>query len=216
MVERDFEEKFVDLLINKYGYPRQAIKKGVRIGNFIVDIAIQKGTVYIQAFEFKCKYTPEVRVVYQRFSDVCVDTPFYCIVFDNSGKFKMYDCNIEKEVSDVAGVLNYDNAIARFFRPTLRDFDNVKKSISAVCYISVGIIIIYITIYIFCYICPCCKITLPLSSELITVFGFIIVLFLLPSLLKLWNYIKQIKIGAFELDLREEGRRYDTPEQKVN
>ena len=216
MQEQKFTDYFIDNLVNKYGYPKQAIKKHVKIGGYCFDVAIQKGVVYVQVFEFHNSLTHEVHNVYQRFSDVSVETPFYCVIFDDKGKFKLYDGNnLEKEVQDIASILNYKNAIARFFRPTLNEFSAVKNEISAGCYISAFLIMLYVGYYLFYHIvrnsgcCGCCprhvvNNPMPLSYELLAYLGLIIFLLIFPSVLKLWNYIKRIKIGSFELDLRDE------------
>ena len=81
MTEQDFVEKFVADLVSVYGYPKETIKRNVQIDIHRYDVLIQKGTVYIQAFEFKKKPIQGIRFIYQRFSEVSVDTPFYRVIF---------------------------------------------------------------------------------------------------------------------------------------
>ena len=77
MTEQEMKKNFMSDLVSKYGYPEESVKSDVRISSNVFDVAIPKGTIYIQAFEFKKKHTREISFIYQRFSEASVEPPFY-------------------------------------------------------------------------------------------------------------------------------------------
>lgn len=209
MSEFEFVKKFIDDLVNKYGYPKEAIKQEIKIGNVICDIAIKKGTKFIQVFELKKTLMPAAHIVLQRLSDVQVETPCFLVIFDDNGTWKLYDANNpEKEIIDKANVLNYGNATTRLINKSLNDITPILKKIANIGEWSASVLLFYLLAYGICYYKAGAYsshyVRIPLSFEIITCFGIIIILLLLPYLLDLLKCIRRLKIGAFELELKEE------------
>ncbi|MBO7459111.1 MAG: hypothetical protein J6T80_07660 [Paludibacteraceae bacterium] len=207
MTEREFINRFIDDLVRKYGYPREAIKQEIRIGNNIYDIAIQKGVRFVQVFEFKRNLSCSTHVVLQRFSDLNVNTPCFYVIFNSKDNWELYDAsNLRMEIRKVEEVLNFDKAVALFFNQALSNNKPILQRISTIANFSAIALIAYIVMYVMCYswICPDIVVRIPLSFEIITCYGIIVILFLLPSLLELLKLVKRVKIGAFELELKDE------------
>lgn len=210
MTEKEFEEKFITDLISTYGYPNEAVKRDVKIGTSIFDVAIQKGTIYIQAFEFKKKLVREISLIYQRFSEASVETPFYSVIFKDDGSWKMYEgTDFKKPIQDVKEVLNYKKAIAKFFHDAQHDLGEVIKSLKNKCGFCACSLALYFVCYVFySFVCCCCcdqsdKMPNLLSYDIILYLCLIIVLVLLPSIVQLIGVVRKIKIGLFELELTE-------------
>lgn len=210
MTEKEFEEKFITDLIFTYGYPNEAIKRDVKIGTSIFDVAIQKGTIYIQAFEFKKKLVREISLIYQRFSEASVETPFYSVIFKDDGSWEMYEgTDFKKPIQDVKEVLNYKKAIAKFFHDAQHDLGEVIKSLKNKCGFCACSLALYFVCYVFySFVCCCCcdqsdKMPNLLSYDIILYLCLIIVLVLLPSIVQLIGVVRKIKIGLFELELTE-------------
>lgn len=210
MTEKEFEEKFITDLISTYGYPNKAIKRDVKIGTSIFDVAIQKGTIYIQAFEFKKKLVREISLIYQRFSEASVETPFYSVIFKDDGSWKMYEgTDFKKPIQDVKEVLNYKKAIAKFFHDAQHDLGEVIKSLKNKCGFCACVLMLYFALYLICGgACQCCcnhAANIPdlLSYDIILYLCLIIILVLLPSLIQLIGVVRRVKIGLFELELAD-------------
>ncbi len=208
MTEKEFEEKFITDLISTYGYPNEAIKRDVKIGTSIFDVAIQKGTIYIQAFEFKKKLVREISLIYQRFSEASVETPFYNVIFKDDGSWEMYEgTNFKKPIQDVKEVLNYKKAIAKFFHDAQHDLGEVIKSLKNKCGFCACSLALYFVCYVFySFVCCCCrdqsdKMPNLLSYDIILYLCLIIILVLLPSLIQLIGVVRRVKIGLLELEL---------------
>ncbi len=210
MTEQDFEEKFVTDLVSIYGYPKEAIKRDVQIGTHRYDVLIQKGTVYIQAFEFKKKPVREISYIYQRFSESSVETPFYSVIFKDDGSWDMYEgTDFKKPIQDVREVLNYKKAIAKFFRDAQHDVGGVIKGLTTKCRLCVCALALYFACYVF-FSCLCCcfcnqTVKMPnlLSYDILLYLCLIIFLVLLPSLIQLIGVVRRLKIGLFELELKD-------------
>ena len=124
MTEQEKKKRFIADLVSKYGYPKESVKSDIRIGSNVYDVAIQKGTIYIQAFEFKKKLVREISLIYQRFSEASVETPFYSVIFKDDGSWKMYEgTDLKKPIQDVKEVLNYKKAIAKLAKGDTISFD---------------------------------------------------------------------------------------------
>lgn len=210
MTEKEFEEKFITDLISTYGYPNEAVKRDVKIGTSIFDVAIQKGTIYIQAFEFKKNPTREISFIYQRFSETSVETPFYSVIFKDDGSWKMYEgTDFKKPIQDVKEVLNYKKAIAKFFHDAQHDIGRVIKGLKIKCRICACVLMLYFALYLICGgACQCCcnhAANIPdlLSYDIILYLCLIIILVLLPSLIQLIGVVRRVKIGLFELELAD-------------
>ena len=207
MTEQDFVEKFVADLVSVYGYPKETIKRNVQIDIHRYDVLIQKGTVYIQAFEFKKKPIQGIRFIYQRFSEVSVDTPFYRVIFKDDGSWTIYEGDDFKDpIQNVKEVLNYKKAIAKFFQDAQHDVGRVIKWLKIKCRICACVLALYFACYVFyCCICCCGNDYAPnlLSYDIILYLCLIIILVLLPSLIQLIGVVRRVKIGLFELELAD-------------
>lgn len=210
MTEQEMKKRFMTDLVSKYGYPKESVKSEVRIGSHVFDVAIQKGTVYIQAFEFKKQHTREISFIYQRFSEVSVDTPFYSVIFKDDGSWKMYEgTDFKKPIQDVKEVLNYKKAIAKFFHDAQHDLGEVIKSLKNKCGFCACSLALYFVCYVFySFVCSCCcdqsdKMPNLLSYDIILYLCLIIVLVLLPSIVQLIGVVRRVKIGLFELELAD-------------
>ena len=207
MTDQEMTRKFVSDLVSKYGYPEECVKSDVRIGSNVYDVAIQKGTIYIQAFEFKKKLVREISLIYQRFSEASVETPFYSVIFKDDGSWKMYEgTDFKKPIQDVKEVLNYKKAIAKFFHDAQHDLGEVIKSLKNKCGFCACSLALYFACYVY-YSCICCcgNDYAPnlLSYDIILYLCLIIILVLLPSLIQLIGVVRRVKIGLFELELAD-------------
>ena len=210
MTDQEMTRKFVSDLVSKYGYPEECVKSDVRIGSNVYDVAIQKGTIYIQAFEFKKKLVREISLIYQRFSEASVETPFYSVIFKDDGSWEMYEgTDFKKPIQDVKEVLNYKKAIAKFFHDAQHDLGNVIKSLKNKCGFCACSLALYFACYVFySFVCCCCcdqsdKMPSLLSYDIILYLCLIIILVLLPSLIQLIGVVRRVKIGLFELELAD-------------
>lgn len=165
---------------------------------------------FISAFEFKKTPMREISFIYQRFSEVSVETPFYCVIFKGDGSWDMYEgTDFKKPIQDVKEVLNYQKAIAKFFHDAQHDIGGVIKGLKNKCGLCAGALALYFACYIlFCSVCCCCcdqSVNMPnlLSYDIILYLCLIIILVLLPSLLQLIGIVRKVKIGLLELELVE-------------
>ena len=201
MTEQEMKKNFMSDLVSKYGYPEESVKSDVRISSNVFDVAIQKGTIYIQAFELKNKPKYETYYIYKRFAEVSVDTPFYCVIFNEDGSWKLYDAdNLNKPIQRVEAILNYKKAIAYFFHYAQKDVSDVIRSVKIKCCICASTIFAYLAYYIICDCNWCSRLepykpTSPLSYEFFLFVCLICVIVLLPSILQLLGSVRRIKIG---------------------
>ncbi len=202
MTDQEKKKKFMTDLVKTYGYPEESVKSEVRIGPNVFDVAIQKGTIYIQVFELKNKPTYETYYIYKRFTEVSVDTPFYCVVFNEDGSWKLYDAdNLCKPIRRVEAILNYKKAIAYFFHYAQKDISDIIRSVKIKCCICTSAILAYLAYYIICD-CNWCnslkpyKPNSPLSYEFFLFVCLICVIVLLPSILQLLGSVRRIKVGS--------------------
>lgn len=209
MTEQEKKKRFIADLVSKYGYPKESVKSDIRIGYNVFDVAIQKGTIYIQAFELKNKPKYETYYIYKRFTEVSVDTPFYCVIFNEDGSWKLYDAdNLNKPIRKVETILNYKKAIANFFYYTQKDISDIIRSVKIKCCICASAILAYLAYYIICD-CNWCsslkpyKPNSPLSYEFFLFVCLICVIVLLPSILQLLGSVRRIKVGSL-LELSKE------------
>lgn len=210
MTEQEMKKRFMTDLVSKYGYPKESVKSEVRIGSHVFDVAIQKGTVYIQVFEFKKKHTREISFIYQRFSEASVETPFYSVIFKDDGSWNIYEGDdVKNPIQNVKEVLNYQKAIAKFFHDAQHDIGRVIKGLKIKCRTCACVLMLYFALYLICGgACQCCcnhAANIPdlLSYDIILYLCLIIILVLLPSLLQLIRVVRKIKIGLFELELAD-------------
>lgn len=202
MTEQEKKKRFIADLVSKYGYPEESVKSEVRIGPNVFDVAIQKGTIYIQAFELKNKSKHETHYISKRFAEVSVDTPFYCVIFNEDGSWKLYDAdNLCKPIRRVEAILNYKKAIAYFFHYAQKDISDIIRSVKIKCCICASAILAYLAYYIICD-CNWCsslkpyKPNSPLSYEFFLFVCLICVIVLLPSILQLLGSVRRIKVGS--------------------
>lgn len=202
MTDQEMTKKFMADLISKYGYPEESVKSEVRIGSNVFDVAIQKGTIYIQAFELKNKPKHEIFYIYKRFSEASVDTPFYSVIFNDDGSWKLYDTdNRCRPIRNVKAILNYKKAIAYFFHYAQKDISDIIRSVKIKCCIFASAILAYLAYYIICD-CNWCnslkpyKPNSPLSYEFFLFVCLICVIVLLPSILQLLGSVRRIKVGS--------------------
>jgi hypothetical protein len=210
MTEQEMAQKFMADLVSKYGYPIESVKSEVRIGANVFDVAIQKGTIYIQAFEFKKKPTREISFIYQRFSEVSVETPFYNVIFKDDGSWHIYEGDdVKRPIQNVKEVLNYQKAIAKFFHNAQHDIDGVIKGLTSKCGLCAVVLALFFACHIIfscvCYFCCNQSANMPnlLSYDILLYLCLIIFLVLLPSLIQLIGIVRHVKIGLFELELAE-------------
>ena len=201
MTDQEKKKKFMTDLVKTYGYPEESVKSEVRIGPNVFDVAIQKGTIYIQVFELKNKPKYETYYIYKRFTEVSVDTPFYCVIFNEDGSWKLYDAdNLNKPIRKAETILNYKKAIAYFFHYVQKDVSDIIGSIKTKCCICAGFLLAYLTYYIICDCkwCSCFYDYKPskLSYEFLLYLCLICVMVLLPSILQLLGSVRGIKIGS--------------------
>lgn len=208
MTDQEIKKKFVTDLVSKYGYPEESVKSDVRIGSNVFDVAIQKGTIYIQAFEIKNKPKIETYYIYKRFSEVSVDTPFYCVIFNEDGSWKLYDAdNLSQSIRRVEAILDYKKAIAYFFHYAQKDVSDIIRSVKIKCGICTSAMLAYLAYYVICDCkwCSCLYDYKPskLSYEFLLYLCLICVMVLLPSILQLLGSVRRIKIGSL-LELSNE------------
>lgn len=212
MTDQEKKKKFMTDLVKTYGYPEESVKSEVRIGPNVFDVAIQKGTIYIQVFELKNKPKYETYYIYKRYTEVSVDTPFYCVVFNEDGSWKLYDAdNLSKPILNVKAVLNYKKAIANFFYYKQKDISDIIRSVKFKCFTCACFLLAYLAYYIVCDCEWCCSLQnhtpSKLSFEFLLYLCLICVIVLLPSVLQLLGSVRRIKIGSL-LELSNED---DTP-----
>lgn len=217
MTEQEKKKRFIADLVSKYGYPEESVKSDIRIGYNVFDVAIQKGTIYIQVFEFKNKPKYETYYIYKRFTEVSVDTPFYCVVFNEDGSWKLYDAdNLCKPIRRVEAILNYQKAIAYFFHYAQKDVGDIIRSVKTKCCICASVMLAYLAYYIICDCnwCRCLYDYQPskLSYEFILYLCLTCVIILLPSVIQLLGSVRRIKIGSL-LELSKED---DTRSERKN
>ena len=153
MTDQEKKKKFMTDLVKTYGYPEESVKSEVRIGPNVFDVAIQKGTIYIQVFELKNKPKYETYYIYKRFTEVSVDTPFYCVIFNEDGSWKLYDAdNLNKPIRKAETILNYKKAIAYFFHYVQKDVSDIIGSIKTKCCICAGFLLAYLTSSVPCLV----------------------------------------------------------------
>jgi hypothetical protein len=139
---------------------------------------------------------------------VSVDTPFYCVIFNEDGSWKLYDAdNLNKPIRKVETILNYKKAIANFFYYTQKDINGIIISVKTKCCICVGLLMAYLAYYIICD-CNWCSCfdkhePSPLSYEFLLYICLICAMILLPSLIQLLGSVRRIKIGSL-LELSKE------------
>lgn len=212
MTDQEMTRKFVSDLVSKYGYPEECVKSDVRIGSNVYDVAIQKGAINIQVFELKSKPKHEISYILNRFTEVSVDTPFYSVIFNDDGSWKLYDAdNLSKPILNVKAVLNYKKAIANFFYYTQKDISDIIRSVKLKCFTCACFLLAYLAYYIVCDCEWCCSLQnhtpSKLSFEFLLYLCLICVIVLLPSVLQLLGSVRRIKIGSL-LELSNED---DTP-----
>lgn len=206
------ENAFVTKLITKYNYPKESIKTNVRVGTFVFDVVIQKGNMYVQAFEVKANnskpdFGKKVKILSQKINDISVDTPLYCAIYDqDKQEWILYSAsNLKKPIDNIEHVLNYREAVVKFLGQVRERASAQPKELPWICWCSSIVMFAYLVFYLLCDYCIIEPPALPspLSSEFLIYVSVMVFLLILPSLLKLLNNVKRIKISIFELELKE-------------
>lgn len=206
-------QDFIRDLKEKYHYPEEAVKTDVK-GDFArFDVVIQKGNMYVQAFEVKPNKNNEeaiggqMKILSQKLNDISVDTPLYCAIYNHEkSEWELYsESNLKKPIADVEQVLNYREAVVKFLGIAREQVIAQPKEFPWLCWIMAFILFAYLVVYLLCDYCILEPPILPspLSAEFLIYIGLVVFLTLLPSLFKLLNNIKRIRFSIFELELKE-------------
>lgn len=198
-------QNFIKDLIEKYHYPAEAIKTDVKVDLKRFDVVIQKGDMYVQAFEIKASKSNEdaienqIKILSQKLNDISVDTPLYCAIYNHEkSEWELYsESNLKKPIADVEQVLNYREAVVKFLGIAREQAIAQPKEFPWLCWGIAFVLFVYLLVYLLCDNCP------TLSAEFLIYVGLVVFLTLLPSLLKLINNVKRIRFSIFELELKE-------------
>ena len=213
MDTKNAEQNFIKDLIEKYHYPQESIKTEV-MGDFArFDVVIQKGNMYVQAFEVKTNLSnkqarkQQMKIVAQKLNDISVDTPLFCVFYNkDQSKWELYsENNLDEPIKNVENVLNYREAVVKFLGLVRKQVTAQPKEFPWLCWGTALILFGYLIIYLLCDFCLIEPPTLPspFSAEILTYIGIVLFLTLLPSLLKLLNNVRRIRFSIFELELKE-------------
>ena len=206
------EQDFIDDLTKKYHYPQDAVITNAR-GDFAqFDVVIQKGNMYVQAFEIKANNNiktakRQMKIVSQELNDISIDTPLYCAIYNHDKSiWEVFSAsNLKKPIKDIEHVLNYREAVAKFLGLARKQATAQPKEFPWLCWLSALFLFAYLVIYL---LCDCCILEpetppSPFSVEILIYIGIILFLTLLPSLFKLLSNVKRIRFSIFELELKE-------------
>lgn len=206
-------QNFVKDLIEKYHYPAEAIKTNVKVDLKRFDVVIQKGDMYVQAFEIKANKSNEdaienqIKILSQKLNDISVDTPLYCAIYNHEkSEWELYsEGNLKKPIADVEQVLNYREAVVKFLGIARDQATAQPKEFPWLCRGAALIMFLYLVLYLLCDYCirePNALYS-PFSLEFLIYISIVVFLTLLPSLFKLLNNVKRIRFSIFELELKE-------------
>lgn len=206
-------QNFVKVLINKYHYPAEAVRTNVKVDLRSFDVVIQKGSMYVQAFEVKPNKNSEeaiggqMKILSQKLNDISVDTPLYCAIYNQEkSEWELYsEGNLKKPIADVEQVLNYREAVVKFLGIARDQATAQPKEFPWLCWGAALIMCLYLVLYLLCDYCirePHALYS-PFSVEFLIYISIVVFLTLLPSLFKLLNNVKRIRFSIFELELKE-------------
>lgn len=207
------EQDFIKDLIEKYHYPAEAIETEVKVDLKRFDVVVKKGNMYVQAFEVKANKNNEeaiggqMKILSQKLNDISVDTPLYCAIYNQEkSEWELYsEGNLKKPIKDVVQVLNYRDAVVKFLGLVREQAVAQPKEFPWLCWGIAFVLFAYLVVYLLCDYCIFDPPALPspFSAEFLIYIGLVVFLTLLPSLLKLLNNVKRIKVSIFELELKE-------------
>ena len=213
MTEQIFRDVFTKELVEKYHYPKDGIKTDVKGQASYFDLVIQKGSLYTQAFEIKKNRAAhqfmarQMHYLSQDLNGISVGTPIYCVIFDDTGKWELFNAdNLKKPVANVEDILNYREATAKFLGIAREQVVAIPKSIQWLCWLFALIVFAQL------FVCTLKSYGINivsntdfdgLSYEWLVYTGVILGLILVPILLPFMRWIKKIKLGSFELELKE-------------
>ena len=138
------EQAFINDLIKKYHYPPEAVLTNVR-GDFArFDVVIQKGNMYVQAFEIKAnnnnkkEVEQQIKIISQKLNDISVDTPLYCVIYNqDKSEWELFSkSNLKKPIKNIEHVLNYREAVAKFLGLAREQATAQPKEFPWLCWLS--------------------------------------------------------------------------------